>query len=384
MKKLLPALCLLSIFTCRAGTVQTFSGETYEGDVRLDSSGITVTPAGAAIVKVDLGNILDANFADKETAKNYQVHGVTLKSGSIIAGSVDSLDAVSLKIGGQDVKVPATEISRVVFQRIPQNIEAQIQPGHFGALLSNGDLFEGEVRGITDGRVKVISPIFGLRNFYGKPEQPWLKSELLAVLLRDVEKTNAQYEVQTKDGSLYLADNLQIATDALALQVPVIGAVKIPADQVVAIRAGGGRYQNLVLLQPRRVDPPAGINPAAAFNVNHTAANEPLTVSGETFSQGIETTVSTVVSYPVQAGFGTFTAQAGIPGKTPATTKLVFAVYADGRSVFKSPPRSSADKPLPIRVVYGNAQTLSLRVEPALPGNAAGSGIWGEPRLLKR
>lgn len=378
MRKLLPVLCLLPIFACHAGIVQTFTGETYEGDIRLDSMGIAVTPSGGAVTKIDSSNILDANFADKKKEeKEPAVRGVTLKNGSTISAGVNSLDAVAVKLGGQTVAVPAAEIARVVFKTIPPDIASKIEPGHYGALLENGDLFEGEVREMADGKAKVVSPIFGLHIFN-------VEKELLALLLRDVEKKDAQYEVQTKDGSLFLVDNLQIASDAISLQIPVVGAVRIPADQVAEICAGGARYQNLAVLQPLRVDAPQGTAAGAALNVNHTAANEPLTVSGETFPLGLETTVGTVVTYPVQPGFGTFIARVGVPATAPAPARFVFAVYADGRQVFKSQPLGPSDKPLPIRAIYGTARTLSLRVEPAAPGSTAGSGIWGNPRMLKR
>src|SRR3954451_18608253 len=59
-----------SFSLCFAGTVRTLDGNTYTGDVRLDTGGlILVTPAeGGTPKKVDLSEVLHATFGNTPAA----------------------------------------------------------------------------------------------------------------------------------------------------------------------------------------------------------------------------------------------------------------------------------------------------------------------------
>ncbi len=57
-------LLLLALFAtpAHAGTVRTIDGKTYEGDLRLDKNQILITPKRTAVVRIDLTNVLSADF----------------------------------------------------------------------------------------------------------------------------------------------------------------------------------------------------------------------------------------------------------------------------------------------------------------------------------
>jgi hypothetical protein len=111
---------------------------------------------------------------------------------------------------------------------------------------------------------------------------------------------------------------------------------------------------------------------------------ESLETFGVTRGRGLGTAVGVAVTWMVPAGFSALTLQVAVPESVPATTRLIFAVYVDGRLMLKSNPLNSADKPAPMRLALGSAKSISLRVEPGAPANATGTGVWLEPTLLKR
>ena len=139
--------------------------------------------------------------------------------------------------------------------------------------------------------------------------------------------------------------------------------VKLDAKDVVEIRAGPGRFLSLAELKPARVVPAGGLVAIA---------------------RGFTTAVNAAATWEVPAGMSVFTAQIAVPSAVAPINRLTFAVYADGRLVFHSPPLTSENAPQTIRVPLGAAHALSLRVEPNFPTNATGPGQWTEPTLLRK
>ena len=108
-------------------------------------------------------------------------------------------------------------------------MEARIVPGRTGVLLARGDFVDGDFRGIEGAQVKVSSILFGTRVFDAK-------KEVLAVALREVSPAPANYEIQLRDQSLLFAGAVTFERDALVVQDPILGAVRLPAEVLAALK----------------------------------------------------------------------------------------------------------------------------------------------------
>ena len=360
-----------------AGSIELFTGEKYTGTVALDA-GLTLTPPGGTPQKFDFGLVMRASLQDGVAAEERVNPGVVLRSGVRAAGPFGSLRDAVVPVGRRELKVPGPEIAWVVYEPFPARDAAKLPPGKTGAMLPGGDFFEGKLRGIDGATVKLLSPVFGPRNF-----SP-VRHDILALVMKDVNVAPAQFEVRLTDGSLLHADSLAVDKGALLLRGGLLDGQKIDAPDVVEIRAGAARFQPLAALRPGRITPPTGVAVEAALAVDASLGSGTFTLPGRTIQHYVDAAIGCTAIWEVPAGMTVLTGQFVAPPKLPPNYRLVFTVYADGRSVFRSSPMTITDPPQSFRFTFGPARALALRIEAQFPTNATGSGVWIEPTLLRR
>ena len=381
---LLLAVLLFPRGEARAGTVRTITGESLEGEVRLDNGAVAVTAPGQPVQRIDLANVRRADFRnEKSDAASGIAPGVQLRDGAVIAGKAARIDAsaVHLMVAGQPMDYPLASVARVVFAPLPAAVADKIPAGFVGAVLPGGDLFEGECRGMDDRppQVRVNSPLLGVHRF-GLDDQA-----ILALAFHDLAPAAPDaYRVRTVDGSAYGVTSLQATGDLLTLHDPMAGEVKIPAKQLAEIAAGPGRVLPLGSLRAQVV---GSANPAkvpAVVAVDSLMVGGPIALAGQSYDGGIAQAAGVAVTYAVPPGFDVFTARAGLPAGAPAGAAVVFALLVDGRSVWRSPPVAAGAAPLPVRWnLGGSLRTLSLAVEPAQPAFLGTPAVWADATLLK-
>jgi hypothetical protein len=161
---------------------------------------------------------------------------VVLRDGTVIADafSAASDSAVSFSRDKQGLLVLTRNVARLVFQPLGEAVE----PGRTGLLLRSGDFIDGEFRGLSEGRVKVSSVLFGQKSYE-------LKNKVAAVVLRDVMPEPAAFEVRTLEGSLWRSQSLAVEQDAVRVEAPLAGAWRIAASELIEVRrvAPGGNGQ---------------------------------------------------------------------------------------------------------------------------------------------
>lgn len=384
--------------SCSAGTVELFAGEKFTGVVVLEST-ITVLPPGTTRVpppkappppgsppapkevpgqKFDFSQILRATFTDGPMPDGTIQPGVVLRSGARVAGPFGTINEPLVPVGRRELKVPGPEIAWLVYDPIPAADVDKVPTGKIGAILPGGDFFEGRLRGIDGPTVKMISPVFGPRNFAP------VRHDLRALVLRDLRPAPIAYEVRLSDGSILHAESLTVEKEDLVLHGGFLDGGKIETKDVAEIRAGPARYQPLATVKPLRVDPPLGITAEAAFGADQTLSGGAFTLPDRMIQHYLDTMVGCTAMWAVPPGMTLFNAIVVVSPKVPPNNRLVFSVYADGRPVFRSTPMTAADPPLAIRTTFGPARALSLRVEAHFPANATGDGVWIEPTMLRK
>jgi hypothetical protein len=124
--------------------------------------------------------------------------------GTFLAGEIRKADADKIELGrqrGRNFTFNADEVARVFLKPVPVEMAATIGRGRSGALLASGDFYEGEFKGLKDGRVTIDSIVFGLKSFEAH--------QVLAIVLHDVAAGAAAEEpharVRASDGSMYVA-----------------------------------------------------------------------------------------------------------------------------------------------------------------------------------
>jgi len=91
------------------------------------------------------------------------------------------------------------------------------------------------------------------------------------------------------------------------------------------------------------------------------------------------------VTYDLGAKYDAFVASIGVPDTTPASVRVVFRAFVDGRVAFPGRAVRAGDPPVPVTIAVAGKRTLLLDVE--ADGVPAGtqtvvSALWGEPHLV--
>ena len=365
-------LCILWVFPllpCEAGSVRLLNGESHGGKLALSGSGLAVTEAGSTAT-FDLANILVADFGENAASEAALLPaGVILNNGSFVVGTVKSLDEPTIQVGppSQSVTLQRPSVAAVVFAPIPRTTIYRIPNGKTGAVLSNGDFFEGAFTGIKDNFATIDSPLFG-------PQRFAIGSRVAAVVLHDIQPGMPRYELTAKNGSRFFSNDLRVDRDGILLNDPILGQVKVGEGDLVEIRAGSGRYQLLTDLKP-----------VAAVSASGADAMASVSTHGEGDAPRVLFTGSNVaVSYAVPPGFNTFTCRIALPQDSSPRARMIFSVFCDGRIVFRSSPIIPGPNPPNLRANLGTAQRMTIRAEPAMPGSDAASGTWIDPMFLRQ
>ena len=181
------------------------------------------------------GDPADHAWADYlRTAKRTAAAGVypqvTLTSGSVLAGVIESLDAsrLALRFGGGTRSFSTLQVSSVAFDWLRPELAGQLPAGRPGVLLTTGDFVDGEIRSLVAGRVTVNSVLFGIRD-YAVP------GEALAMTVGKVMPGTAEFTVRLRNGSRLLARSLGAQDHQLVVEESVAGRLAVALEDMVEV-----------------------------------------------------------------------------------------------------------------------------------------------------
>jgi NPCBM/NEW2 domain len=374
----LTALCLLPsalCSSCFAGTVRTLDGKTYDGVVSIDTRGyLLVDQTVGSIVKVMPDDVLDAQFYPAGGKVGALQQGFVLTDGSAIAGEAKSVDDTVLRYRrqGNDLSVPVSHVARIQFKPVTQKALDALPPGHTGVLLDDGDFFEGQFTQFRDNRVQLSSVLFGLRQFE-------ISKRVVAVVLANIAPAKSDWIVRLTDGTIVLAESLSFDNGRLIAQDLSHQKFVATARDLIDYRMGDNRLVPLTDLKPDSVTP-AG---PAFMRIDATTAGVPMALSDGPISHGLGTSAGTSITYTLDGQYRTFICQGGVPAGLAPSAKVQFLVTGDGKDLFRSPPRTSVDKPLAIVLSVKGMRTLVLQIRSDASADLGAHGLWAEPALVK-
>ncbi|MDR3401670.1 MAG: NPCBM/NEW2 domain-containing protein [Chthoniobacter sp.] len=354
----LPIFALVALLGCatvRAGSIETFTGDIFTGKTELDFGGLVFRPDKGPIVKMDLGSVYRVRF-DTAPAVEHYVPGVVLRSGVRLAAPWGPFNDPVIKFPKRNISIPAEELAWIVYTPFPAELAANVPGGQTGVLLPKGDFFAGTIKGADAAAAKLFNPIFGPRTF---PAQ-----EIHALVLRDAHLPQAAYEVRTVDGSLFAADYLAPDRPGVTIKHVLYDNLLVSAAEVTEIRAGANRCRPLATLAPMHADPADGL---------HLLADRGFTVAAKT-----------VVNCVVPSGFTELVAKVAADESTPASQRMVFSVFADGKALAHSPALAAGDPPQNLRVTLSAARNVVLRVDATANATPDTRGHWIQAFFLKR
>jgi hypothetical protein len=347
-------LILLAAQTAFAATVESFTGDIFTGKVNIDFGGILLHPEKAPMSKVDVATLYRVQFGDSAPPEEYRA-GVVLRNGVRLAAPWGPFNDPVIKFPKRNLALPAEEIAWIVYTRFPVELATNIPGGQTGVLLPKGDFFGGTIRGADATEAKILNPVFGPRTFHER--------EIHALILRDMHGPAAQYEVLTRDGSLFTADSLATSGTGVTIKSAFYD-LALDSGEIIEIRAGANRCRPLATLGQMHAEPPEGLQILA--------------------DRGFNLSPKSVASCAVPQGFTEFAAKVAAADDTPAGQRVVFSVFADGRLLVRSPALAAGDPAQNLHAALSGTHNLILRVDASANAGPDLSGHWVQAFLLRR
>jgi len=306
------------------------------------------------------------------------IQGLVLRSGSLVKAQIERADDSVLRFHRdreRDLTVSTSHVAYVLPQPLPAAMASRIPPGRAGVLLRSGDYFEGDIRYIRDGRVRVSSVLFGLKDF-----GYW---DCLAIVYHDPSSIPSPYEVRMTDGSVLMASAFNAEKDFIIVKDVSAGLLKVWAGEVLEIKCGGSRFQSLTETRLTKADLPPGITFADAVSVDALPGDVTMWLDSQPVDRGLSVTAGTTLTYALGGAYRVFYSRVGAADHAPAGCRLRVVVLVDGREAFRGPDRAAGEGAVDVAVNVAGAKTLTLRVEPAGTPDPRLLSVWAHPVLVR-
>lgn len=156
---------------------------------------------------------------------------VVLRSGSRVAARVVTADRTAFHLSGRWSKSPITSprIARVEFYHpLPDDLQKHLTGERPGLLLRTGDFAEGEFSGLANEKLQVGSVLFGVKEYS-------LVDDADALVLRKVVERPASYRLETRAGSVLLAQKVALRGEQLVALVDGLGEVRFGVREITGL-----------------------------------------------------------------------------------------------------------------------------------------------------
>lgn len=268
------------------------------------------------------------------------------RGGTLIGNvNIQGADEKAVRIirpDGKPLALSTADIARLMVGPVSSQQLAKIPPNAVGVMLAKGDFFEGEFASLLNGRLRINSVLFGTRDLAAG-------TEALVVVLREPSMSEAPWIVKTNEGFIYMARSLKIEKDQMLVEDEAVGPLKINGANVAELKIGPSRIQSLAALKPSKIEPPPGLDIAAAY-----------TLTAEAFQMR----AGTALYFDLAGKYRHFHARPRLAEGVLPTFGFRFIVSADGKELYRSPRQTTLDDAPGISLDIAGVRSLSLRAEP--------------------
>ena len=168
-------------------------------------------------------------------------------NGTLIAGRVTAIDDTKVSLENQPAQLflSTGNLAAVFFTAISYHQLEALRSRNAGVLLKGGDFFEGRLLGMKDGRVELESILFGRKSF-------GIGTEAEVLWIRPPKVDPAAYTVRTRNGSVILAESVELTADGVEIDQPPLRQHRIPLADLVKLQRGNAA--DVVTLAWSRID----------------------------------------------------------------------------------------------------------------------------------
>lgn len=309
--------------------------------------------------------------------------GILLRSGSFLAGTLNTLDldptkpdgSGSFSRNGKNVILARSKVAVITMQPTQRSDIADMS-SQVGLIMKNGDFLAGEPDGISGGGVHINSVALGIVSY--------TPAQVRACILHPLQTQAANYEIRLKDGSLVRASGMSVNNAQIVINE--VSGINVTAglDEIAQFRAGPAQVQTLLDLPWKATPPPANTppaanptpaanpavpaNPAPAANPIPDGTAPPQCWEGNNQEQIMMASAGTVVDFPLTGRFRALALRFALSPDAPPNAQASLSILADGREIGRTPPFRAGDSPRYIEMTLQNAKTVSFVADSIFAG----------------
>jgi len=363
----------------RAETLELTSGRVLHGRV--------VALGKGKLRFAGKGGLKDIRLADvarlvryRGAAASRHTDGLVLGCGDVLDGDVIALRDGKLRVDSPrlgEAELPVAAVRALFFREKLGGLRERVpEADAAGVVMRSGSRTPAELRWVAGSSVGLSSPLGALT--VRKSEVRWVLNKPGKV----AKPAAGAVRLILNTGEVLTVENAELAAGDLKIRWRGVEAT-LPWDMVKRLESPGGRMVYLSSLEPSARKCSAAVGPCRPTQVNRCADGKALRVGGAEYEIGIGMRARSELSYALKGRWRRFRALAGLDQRAARASRgAVFVILADGKEIFRRKLRPG-DKPVEVDLPVSSVSELKLVLEPG-PGFEIGDyGNWADARLLR-
>lgn len=291
-----------------------------------------------------------------------------------------------------NVSIPLTAVSLIALTRLPAVTPADPMSADWLkdrssdiVRLINGDLFRGTVESLDAESLRIKPDKGAIRTI---PRAEVAAIGFQASLSRVRPPRGRHAFLVLKDGSRLTAATVSFEERSWILKSAAGFDLTLPRDAVVNLVQRGGAATDLADLTPQRNITEPFLSDRWPMQRDRNVKGQPITLAGprgiSTFDRGLGTHPRTTLVYDLAGKYRRFDALLGLDAASGPRGRVDVAILVDGKpqAISRLTPLTAEVGIVPIRIDLSGAKSLTLKVDFG-PGNGVQADVnWANARLI--
>ncbi len=158
----------------------------------------------------------------------------------------------------------------------------------------------------------------------------------------------------------------------------------IDVDEISLVQIMGGRVQYLSQLPPTDVKESTVLAPPQPYRMDRSSQGDAISIAGKRYPWGIGVHADSRLTFDLGKRFAQFRADIGIATRIGDRGSVVFEVFGDGKSLYRSGIVTGREpKPIEVQVSVSGVKELTLSVTDSGDLDLGDVANWGSARVIR-
>jgi hypothetical protein len=245
----------------------------------------------------------------------------------------------------------------------------------------SGDIMEGLLVGLADGKISMQSDLGGGQNTDIKLENVERVALAGVAPARGVPPLGVR--IGFVGGSVLTAANFTWNLGKITFTDPTGKERSCPADSLRYVQVLGGRIVWLSELDPSKEVQRSFLGTKWPMQVDRNVMGGPLVIARNRFQHGLGVHTRSVLSYDLDGSFSTLNLRCGLDDSAAPHGTADLSIVLDGKILWQAKGMKAGTLSEPLQLTITDGRKLELRAEPADTLDVQGRVDWVDVALVR-